>query len=307
MSRLYSSFEITTTPGFTYLFYILSHGGTIYFAGKDIAAFLQYLAPYRIQGLATSPYNLDGLLKWFEADPALESTLEIIICQGARLSRELADRVRARMCQNLYTSYGSTETATAVFGPAEITSQIPGAVGYVCPGYSVDIVDSDGTVLPAGKEGSIRIRTPHLASGYVGDTEATAQMFRDGNFYIGDRGYMTNDGMLVLTGREKTALLISGDSVAPEIIEETLCSFVGITEAAVCTVDDSLGIAEVHALIVAKTEVDEVSLRSYCESRLRSLFVPIRFIKVESIPRGGQGKIDRQRIVDAVKASLKTS
>jgi acyl-coenzyme A synthetase/AMP-(fatty) acid ligase len=306
MSRLYSSFEITTTPGFTYLFYILSHGGTIYFTGKDIAAFLQYLAPYRIQGLATSPFNLDGLLKWFEADSALESTLEIIICQGARLSRELADRVRARMCQNLYTSYGSTETATAVFGPAEITSQIPGAVGFVCPGYSVDIVDSNGYALPAGKDGGIRIRTPHLASGYVGDPEATAQMFRDGAFYIGDRGYMTKDGMLVITGREKTALLVSGDSIAPEIIEETLCAFAGVDAAAVCTLDDSLGIAEVYALIVARPDVDEGALRTYCQSKLRSLFVPVKFIKSEGIPRGGQGKIDRQRVIEIAKARVKT-
>jgi acyl-coenzyme A synthetase/AMP-(fatty) acid ligase len=306
MSRLYSSFEITTTPGFTYLFYILSHGGTIYFAGKDIAAFLQYLAPFRIQGLATSPFNLDGLLKWFEAEPALESTLEIIICQGARLSRELAERVRARMCQNLYTSYGSTETATAVFGPAEVTSQLPGAVGFVCPGYSVDIVDSNGKTMPAGKEGGVRIRTPHLASGYVGDPEATAQMFRDGAFYIGDRGYMTKDGMLVITGREKTALLVSGDSIAPEIIEETLCSFAGVDAAAACTLDDPLGIAEVYALIVARSDVDEGALRTYCQSKLRSLFVPVKFIKSESIPRGGQGKIDRQRVLEIVKASVTT-
>jgi acyl-coenzyme A synthetase/AMP-(fatty) acid ligase len=305
MSRLYCSFGIPTTPGYTYMFYVLSHGGTIYFSGTDIAAFLQYIGPYRIQGLATSPYNLDGLLKFFEADPSIECTFEVIICQGARLSRELADRVRSRMCQNLFTSYGSTETATCVYGPAEITSKTPGAVGFVCPGYSVDIVDAGGRPLPAGREGSVRIRSPYSASGYLGDPEATAQMFRDGAFYIGDRGYLTADGMLVITGREKTALLISGDSIAPEIIEEVLCGFAGIDQTAVCTVDDALGIAQIHALIVARSDIDESAVRAHCENKLRKVFVPESFIRVDSIPRGGQGKIDRPRVVMLAKAALK--
>jgi acyl-CoA synthetase (AMP-forming)/AMP-acid ligase II len=305
MSRLYCGFGIPTTPGYTYMLYVLSHGGTIYFSGSDVTAFLQYIAPYRVQGMVTSPYNLEGLLKFFEADPALECTFEVIICQGARLSAELSQRVRSRMCQNLFTSYGSTETATCVFGPAEITGKIPGAVGFVCPGYGVDVVDPDGRALPTGREGSVRIRSPYSANGYLGDPETSAQMFRDGAFYIGDRGYVTAEGMLVITGREKTALLISGDSIAPEIIEEVLCGFAGIDQAAVCTVDDALGIARIHALIIARPEIDESELRAHCESKLRKVFVPESFIRTDGIPRGGQGKIDRQRVVELATASLK--
>jgi acyl-coenzyme A synthetase/AMP-(fatty) acid ligase len=305
MSRLYCSFAIPTTPGYTYLLYVLSHGGTIYFSGSEIAAFLQFVAPYRIQGLVTSPYNLEGLLKFFEADPALECTFEVVICQGARLSRELSERVRSRMCQNLFTSYGSTETATCVFGPAEITGKTPGAVGFVCPGFDVDIVDPEGRVLPAGREGSVRIRSPYSADGYLGDPQTTAQMFRDGAFYIGDRGYLAADGMLVITGREKTVLLISGDSIAPEIVEEVLCGFAGIDQAAVCTIDDALGIAQVHAVIVARPDIDESALRAHCESKLRQVFVPESFIRVDGIPRGGQGKIDRPRVAELAKAALK--
>src|SRR5581483_3837312 len=301
ISRLFCSFGVPTTPGYTYLLYILSHGGTIYFSGSDIAGFLQYLGAFKVQGLVTSPYNLDGLLKFFEADSALESPFDVIICQGARLSRELSDRVRARMCQNLFTSYGSTETATCAFGPAEITSKIAGAVGFVCPGYTVDVVDSEGNVQSPGHEGSVRIRSPFSASSYIGDPEASARMFRDEAFYIGDRGYMTAEGMVVITGREKTALLVGGDSIAPEMVEEVLCRFPGIDQAAICAVDDALGISEIHALVVARQEIDEVALRSHCERHLRKLFVPESFIRVEELPRGGQGKIDRRKGLDRAK------
>jgi acyl-CoA synthetase (AMP-forming)/AMP-acid ligase II len=305
MSRLYSSFGIPTTPGYTYLLYVLSHGGTIYFSGKDVAGFLQYIAPYRVEGLLASPYNLEGLLKHYEEDPALECTFNAIICQGARLSHELSQRVRGRMCPNLFTSYGSTETATCVFGPAEITTKTPGAVGFVCPGFDVDVVDAAGTILPAGREGSVRIRSPYAATGYLGDPEASAQLFRDGAFYIGDRGYKTAEGMLVISGREKTALLIGGDSIAPEIIEEVLCAFAGIEQAAACAIDNALGIPQVHALIVAQSAIDEAALRAHCGSKLRQLYTPGKFIRVEAIPRGGQGKIDRPRVVELAKTALR--
>jgi acyl-coenzyme A synthetase/AMP-(fatty) acid ligase len=304
ISRLYSTFGIPTTPGYTYLIYTLSHGGTVYFSGTDMAGMLQYLDPYKVQGLVASPYNLDVLLKLFEADPAMECQFDVIVCQGARLSRELADRVRARMCQNLFTSYGSTETATCVFGPAEITTKLPGAVGFVCPGYDVDVIDAGAQPLPVGKEGSVRIRSPYAATGYLGDAETSSQMFRNGAFHIGDRGYFTAGGLLIITGREKTVLLVSGDSIAPEVIEEELCAFDGVREAAVCTVDDALGIAEVQALVVAEPGLDDSALHAHCSSRMRDLFVPKRFIRVEEIPRGGQGKIDRTRVVKLAHTAL---
>ncbi len=58
-----------------------------------------------------------------------------------------------------------------------------GAVGYVVPGVSVDIVDPSGAPLPPGREGLVRIRSSELADGYIGDPETTRLRFRDGGFY----------------------------------------------------------------------------------------------------------------------------
>jgi len=85
-----------------------------------------------------------------------------------------------------------------------------------------------------------------------------------------------------------------------------LCGFSGIDEAAVCTVDDALGISLIHALIVSRSDIDESALRTYCQINMpRLAFVPERFVKVGAIPRGGQGKIDRQRVVEIAKAQSK--
>ena len=75
--------------------------------------------------MATSPYGLGEFLKFFEGDSAFESRFDHIICQGAMLSPELSRRARVRMCKNLYSTYGATETNTVAFGPASVTEANP--------------------------------------------------------------------------------------------------------------------------------------------------------------------------------------
>jgi acyl-coenzyme A synthetase/AMP-(fatty) acid ligase len=259
-SRFFCDLGIGTSPGFGYMLSLLSRGATIYFLGPDPTDILQALDLHKIQGMATSPYGLGEFLKFFEGESALETSFDHIICQGALLSRELSRRARARMCQNLYSSYGSTETTTVAFAPASMTEAIPGAVGYVTAGAKIEIVDRDGHVLPPETDGSIRIRSPGMAEGYVGDPETTRAHFRDGYFYPGDIGRLLADGMIIVSGREKTALNIGGDTINPERVEEVLLSFGGIEDAAVFASTNELGIEELTALIVGRIAGGEQAL-----------------------------------------------
>jgi acyl-coenzyme A synthetase/AMP-(fatty) acid ligase len=298
-ARFFCDLGVGTAVGFMYLMSMLSRGGTIYFLGPEPGDILQYFELHEIQGMATSPYGLGEFLKYFEADSAFEVSLDHIICQGAMLSRELSRRARARLCQNLYCTYGTTETAGVAFGPANVIEAIPGAVGYVQPGATVEVVDKTGQLLPIGRDGSLRIRSIHAASEYVGDPDTSRLFFRDGCFYPGDLGHLTKDGLLVISGREKTALLIGGDTVAPEIIEAILTSFPGVTEAGVFAVNNDLGIAEVCALIVAPSPISDDALRQHCAQQLHHAPIPIRFIAVDALPRGAHGKLERHRLPEA--------
>jgi acyl-CoA synthetase (AMP-forming)/AMP-acid ligase II len=225
-----------------------------------------------------------------------------VICQGAMLSRELARRARARMCQNLYCSYGATESGGMAFGPASVLETVPGAVGYPQPGVTLEIVDHAGNALPPLGDGLVRIRSDYMATEYVGDPEASRLFFRNGYFYSGDIGHLTPDGLLIITGREKTALNIGGDTVTPESVETTIESFDNVAEAAVFAVNNNLGIAELSALIVTRSPVDELSLRDYCARRLPPSCVPVRFTVVDALPRGSQGKIERHRLAEIAAA-----
>ena len=306
-SQLFSSLRLETSPGFQYLMIALMRGQTIYFSGPEPTDILQYLAAYNVEALAISPHDLRTYLAYFQADPTLISPFRVIISQGARLGQTLAGAVRMRLCQNLYTSYGATETGTVACGPAHNLERFPGAVGFVCPGATIDIVDSDGTLLPVGHEGHVRIRSPYMAAGYVGDPDATTQMFRDGGFYPGDLGYMNTERMLIVTGRTKTALSVSGDTVAPELIEELLCSFPAVEQAAAYNLDDSMGISKIHALIVVRGGFDEGALRAHCAGQLQDAMVPVSFTRVADIPRGAQGKIDRQAVLAVGRVAQTTT
>jgi acyl-CoA synthetase (AMP-forming)/AMP-acid ligase II len=192
------------------------------------------------------------------------------------------------------------------FGPASVLERVPGAVGYVQPGVVVEATDGSGRVLPPGRDGLLRIRTDHMAAGYVGDPETTKAFFCDGYFSSGDIGHLTAEGLLVITGREKTALNVGGDTVTPELVEDVIGAFPNVEEAAVFALNDELDIARLFALIVAKSPIEESKLLQHCAQRLPPSCVPTRIISVAALPRGAQGKLERARLPEIAAAMVKS-
>src|SRR5262249_7646467 len=147
-----------------------------------------------------------------------------------------------------------------------------------------EIVDAADRPLPRGKEGIVRVRTAQAADCYFGDPDTSARHFRNGWFYPGDVGYLRDDNLLVVGGRQEALLNVGGDKINPEIIEEVLASFPAIADCAVVNLADELGIERIHALIVPRAVFAESDLRKHCAEKLQRVFVPVRFIAVEKIP-----------------------
>ena len=207
------------------------------------------------------------------------------------------------MCQNLYSTYGATETTTVAIGPASVIEAIPGAVGYVLPGVTVEVVDNSGMRCRRGTTDRCESAAHHMVATDMsatrkppGNTSGTAISIRA----ISDISRRTE--LLVITGREKTALNIGGDTVSPESVEAIITAFAAVAEAGVFAVNNSLGIAELSALIVARSPIDEARLREHCARRLPTSCVPVRFIVVDALPRVGQGKIERHRLPEIAAA-----
>jgi acyl-coenzyme A synthetase/AMP-(fatty) acid ligase len=295
-SRLYCDLGVASSPGFHYMLYMLSRGGTLFYHDDDSIATVQSLDLYRVQSMVASPHGLASFLQFYETRKDFQCSLEHVCSTGGLVSKSLSQRIRARMTANFVCSYGATEVSTVATAPAHLIEDSPGAVGFVVPGVTVEIVDGDGRVLGPGKEGTVRIHSPHQANGYVGDAAASEKAFRDGWFYPGDIGYLTQDKMLVIVGRDDTVLNVGGDKVNPEAVEEALASFPGVEQAAVFSITDEFGIAQLGAAIVAPSGCNDNALISHCEIRLRMLIGPVRVLKVHDLPRTESGKIDRNRL-----------
>jgi len=200
--RFYSDMPLSTSLGFQFLIYSLLRGGTIVFPGERFDATLLAIEEYKVQCLIASPEGLEIFVRGFETIPAYQSCIELILCGGEALSASLSERVRSRICSHVVAAYGSVETGTAAAAAAHAIAGTPGAVGFVTPGTTVQIVDRSGTLLAPGQEGLVRIKSDCAVDGYRSSPKETAQSFRDGWFYPGDTGTLDAGELLVITGRE---------------------------------------------------------------------------------------------------------
>lgn len=82
----------------------------------------------------------------------------------------------------------------------------------------IRITAPDGSDLPQGTVGEVRIQGPSVFSGYYNDPQATAEALVDGWLATGDMGFMES-GELYLTGRLKDLLIVRGENVMPHELE----------------------------------------------------------------------------------------
>jgi acyl-CoA synthetase (AMP-forming)/AMP-acid ligase II len=294
-SRIYCDLGLTSEPAFRFVLYMLMRGGMIMFHGGDAVSTEQSLDLFKIQSMVTAPRGLSEHLKFYE-HTGIHCPLDHILSMGGSVPPQLLQRVWARMCSHVFADYGATEVGSVASADLRDINEVPGRAGYVVPPASVEIVDERGGVLQADTEGFVRIRTPYMAHGYVGQPEPSALIFRDGWFHPGDYGYITQQRLLVITGRLETRLNLGGDKIDPEHIEEVLKAFPSVDDAAVLTMPNALGLEEVHALIRTGGLTDTEALLIHCQSKLARSCVPVRFVAVDRIPRNAAGKIQRGQL-----------
>ena len=292
-ARIYSDLPISTAPGFWFFIHTLWRGGTFFLPGETFERTVSTFDEYKVQCVVASPAGLEVLLRNYEQYPSLQSEFDMIIALGDVFSKALSDRIRARICSHVTCVYGSTETQTTASGPAQVLAETPGAVGFVVPDVTVEIVSEAGDVLPRGVEGVLRIRSPNAVDHYMGDPQASAKVFRDGWYYPGDRGRLETGNLLCLAGRSDTLLNLGGDKISPEAVERVVAACPGILETAAFSVPNDFGIGTLWVAVVADLATTDETLRAHCAARLPAQFAPMGFIRVASLPRNLMGKIDR--------------
>ncbi len=299
--RYLSMMGFSTLGGYQLLMSALVLGGTICFAGapEDV---LQVIALYHVTHLIAAPFQVRTLLDAQKQNGLNFPSLRHVMLGGSRLEIGLISEVRAQLCPNVICTYGSTELGAVAFGPASAMREIDGATGFVIPGEVIEIVDKDGTPLPSGEEGIVRIKSQNIDSYFVPTAEDT-EIFKDGWFYPGDIGKLMEDGLLVITGRLNEVINRGGDKLAPEVIEGALRQMPEIADAAVFAVPNT---DQIWAAVVGKQPLKHEAILAFCKTKLAGM-APDRIFELERIPRNDMGKIIREEMREAIMKRLSSS
>ena len=274
-------------------------GRAIYTARFAPRRLLELARAHRPTTFVAIPSMYGALAALKSGGPDDLSSLRFAVSGGEPLPRTLSDEFHAKFGVRISEGYGLTETApvTNWCRPEEFR---PGSVGKPRPGIDEKIVAPDGTPVPAGADGEIRIKGPNVMKGYLNRPEDTAAVFdEDGYFRTGDMGRFDADGHLSITGRIKEMLIIAGENVFPREIEAVLERHPGVHAAAVIGMQDGSR-GEVPVAYVEMREghdFDEASLRAHCREGIAQYKVPREIIRLDALPRNPTGKVVRKELV----------
>lgn len=223
------------------------------------------------------------------------------------------DRVYAAF-PNLRTTarcYAMTETCgpTAVTFPSMIgTKAHKYSNGIAIPGIEFRIADpEDGTSLPPGKLGEIRIKAWNLFHGYFEMPRETAAAFDDeGWFKTGDLGVIDETGLLTLDGRLKRIIKTGGENVSEREVEIFLEDKVpGVNHAQVVGIPDPIWGEAVIAFVepLPGASLSEDGIREACRTGLANFKVPKRIHLVANAewPRNAVSKISKDALIEMAK------
>jgi acyl-coenzyme A synthetase/AMP-(fatty) acid ligase len=219
-----------------------------------------------------------------------------VTCFGATLSEALRERAMARLATDLYDNYGSHEIGFA----SRIASSGSGGIGTVSPVAQVEVVDEQGSPMPLGQLGRLRIKTPFMHTEYFDDPEATRRIFKDGWFQSGDLAILHGPRRLQLMGRSDEMLNVGGNKVPPSAVEDLVLRIVNAKDAGAFSSQNREGIEEIW-IAVADAQVDDKELRERIERGLHALqFATFHLVRLPEIPRNPGGKIQRDLLKRAV-------
>jgi acyl-CoA synthetase (AMP-forming)/AMP-acid ligase II/3-oxoacyl-(acyl-carrier-protein) synthase/acyl carrier protein len=243
---------ITASPNFGYKYYLdhftadkakglnLSAVRIIFNGAEPVSAllcrrFMDTLAPYDLPPAAMHPvYGL--------AEATLDVTLQphcapFQSIQVQRKTLNIGDRVAVNDIPSQKNAKDSIEIVN---------------VGTPIPGMAIKIVNEQGTMLPEGHAGIIRIKGKSVTKGYYNNEAATALAIReDGWLDTGDTGFMLN-GCLYVAGRMKDIIIVNGVNVYPHDVEQMAETLDGIEAGKVvaCGIPDKETASEAIVIFV---------------------------------------------------------
>ncbi|HEY9033965.1 MAG TPA: amino acid adenylation domain-containing protein [Pseudomonadales bacterium] len=266
---------------------------------QAFAAFVQQEKPH-YAFITTALFNV---LVDYQAD--LFRDFICLMVGGEALDNVFIDAcLRAGKPASLLNAYGPTENGSlsTVFDIEQQTGHSAIPIGRVLSNNQAYIEDAYGNPTPIGVIGELILGGDGIATGYIHQSELTAQKFiadhhrgRGLLYRTGDLAWLRDDGMIMYAGRADDLVKIRGFRIELGEIEQALAQHPAIRQC--CVVVHRQGDQPLlAAYYVADSAVDPHSLGSFLRRQLPPYMLPAAWLQMDALPLSANGKIDRRHL-----------
>lgn len=269
----------------------LSCGGTLCILNglKDINAFFEvFELPYKKFATFLVPASISLIMQLsYDKLCSLADKIDFIETGAAPITRYDMERLsKALPHSRLYNTFGGTEIGAVCTYNFNDGRYMEGCIGRPMKNSNVEVT----------AEGNIVVSGLTIMNGYVADEESTNRVLRSGKIYGSDLGYIDEEGMIHLKGRQGDVINVGGFKIDPSEVESAASSCEMVSDS-VCVAAEHPIIGTVLKLLVVLTqgaEFDKRALAQHIKSKVEPYKVPTYYEVVDSIKRTYNGKIDRK-------------
>lgn len=258
------------------------------------------------------------VIAWLNApqrDASDLSSLEVVQVGGAKLSRNVAERIEPAFGCRLQQVFGMAEGLVNYTRLDDDIETILSTQGLrISPDDEVLVVDEQGDRVPRGEPGALLTRGPYTIRGYFRAPEHDARAFSADGFYrTGDLVVERDDGYLTVVGRVKDQINRGGEKIAPEEVENALLAHPDVHDVAVTGIPDEMLGERILASVVVRRSADggaaglrPVDLRRHLvRCGLAAFKMPDEFALLDRLPATAVGKVDRRRVSSTVEGAVR--
>jgi long-chain acyl-CoA synthetase len=289
----------------------LNRGHKIVLMGKwEAEDCLRKIEKYRVTTSFMVPTMFSRLLRLPAGTRAKydTSSLKVVPHGGAPCARHVKQQMLDWWGPVLFETYGATEAVGTYVTPADWLAR-PGTVGKPIPGADILILNENQKAVASGVPGRVYIKSYATAAGfeYLNDPARTRACRHGDYVYVGDIGYLDEDGYLFLCDRQVDMIITGGVNVYSAEVEQILSMHAAVVDCAVIgEPDDDLG-ERVVAFIQLAPGVDPEEVRAgiadFIQSRLARYKMPKVLRFMPTLPRDPNGKLLKRNLRQALSGN----
>ncbi|HEU4631622.1 MAG TPA: acetate--CoA ligase, partial [Gemmatimonadaceae bacterium] len=266
--------------------------------------------------LYTAPTAIRAFMKWGPEHPAKHdlSSLRLLGSVGEPINPEAwmwyHEHIGGGRCP-IVDTWWQTETGGIAISPLPgVTPTKPGSATLPLPGFSAELLDSQGNAIPVG--GGLLALTrpwPSQLRTIWGDDDRYVQTYfskwegRPDLYFPGDGAKRDEDGYFWILGRVDDVLNVAGHRIGTMEVESALVEHPAVAEAAVVGKHHELKGQAIAAFVTLREPnrpSDELSeeLREFVAEKIGAIARPDQILFSADLPKTRSGKIMRRLLRD---------